>query len=192
MIAVIKYNAGNTTSVVNALHRLNVESIVTSDLDVLASADKIIFPGVGHAASAKESLQRSGVWELIPALSQPILGICLGMQLMCEYTDEGGVMGLNIFNTKVLKFPAEDRVPHMGWNEVYTEENSTLLQNLHFKDFYFVHSYFAELCDSTSGRCQYMVEFSAVLEKENFYACQFHPEKSSEVGAQLLQNFLSL
>ncbi|WP_116787324.1 imidazole glycerol phosphate synthase subunit HisH [Flavobacterium psychrotrophum] len=192
MIAIIKYNAGNTASVENAVRRLDYNCVVTDDAIQLQGADKVIFPGVGHAAPAMAYLKDKGLDSLIKNLKQPVLGICLGMQLMCNYTEEGNTNGLGIFDTGVVKFPPEDKVPHMGWNTVEHLDNILFNGIALNTDLYFVHSYYAGLCDATVGVCQYIVPFSAALQKDNFYAVQFHPEKSGKTGEQFLKNFLQL
>ncbi|MFP9099049.1 imidazole glycerol phosphate synthase subunit HisH [Flavobacterium sp. RHBU_24] len=192
MIAIVKYNAGNTMSVDNALKRLGYDCIITDDAATLQAADKVLFPGVGHAAPAMAYLKERGLHEIIRSLTQPVLGICLGMQLMCSYTEEGSTDGIGIFDTEVLKFPPEDKVPHMGWNSLQCLENVFLRDACHEKDMYFVHSYYAELCEYTTGVTDYILPFSAALQKNNFYAVQFHPEKSGSAGEQLLKNFLAL
>ncbi|WP_345765639.1 imidazole glycerol phosphate synthase subunit HisH [Chryseobacterium endophyticum] len=192
MIAIIKYNGGNVSSVQNALSRLQVESVVTDDFDTLRSADKVIFPGVGEASSTMKNLKEKGLDLLIPSLQQPVLGICLGMQLMCGNNEEGNTAGLGIFDLEVKKFPAGDIVPHMGWNTL-SAVNSPLFSNIeNDTDVYFVHSYYCELSEYTTSVCDYILPFSASLQKGNFYAMQFHPEKSGEAGSRLLENFLKL
>ena len=192
MIAIIKYNAGNVNSVQNALKRLNVQSIVTDDADLIRKADKIIFPGVGEASSTMKLLKEKGLDELIPTLKQPVLGICLGMQLMCKYSEEGNTEGLGIFDIEVKKFPANDVVPHMGWNTL-SDFTSDLFSGITADDdVYFVHSFYCELSENTTSVCNYILPFSASLQKDNFYAVQFHPEKSGDVGSRLLENFLKL
>ena len=192
MIAIIKYPAGNITSVENAINRLGYECIITDDAELLKSADKVIFPGVGEASTAMKSLKAKGLNKLIPALTQPVLGICLGQQLMCTFSEENNTECLGIFNTTVNKFPPKELVPHMGWNNVEVT-NSNLLKGVTAEDnFYFVHSYYAEPCDSTTGICNYILPFSAVMEKNNFYSTQFHPEKSADAGEKILKNFLEM
>ncbi|WP_294197628.1 imidazole glycerol phosphate synthase subunit HisH [uncultured Chryseobacterium sp.] len=192
MIAIIKYNGGNVSSVQNALSRLQVESVVTDDFDTLRSADKVIFPGVGEASSTMKNLKEKGLDLLIPSLQQPVLGICLGMQLMCGNNEEGNTAGMGIFDLEVKKFPAGDIVPHMGWNTL-SAVNSPLFSNIeNDTDVYFVHSYYCELSEYTTSVCDYILPFSASLQKGNFYAMQFHPEKSGEAGSRLLENFLKL
>ncbi|MBT8266639.1 MAG: imidazole glycerol phosphate synthase subunit HisH [Bacteroidia bacterium] len=192
MIAIIDYNAGNISSVRNALDRLGYESIITRDKDEIIVADKVILPGVGEASSAMHYLNEYNLTELIKGLGTPILGICLGMQLMCNYTEEGGIQCLGIFDTKVKMFPPEEKVPHMGWNNLVNLKGELFEGIKDNNDVYFVHSYFAELCPYTSAECDYILPFSAGLQKNNFYATQFHPEKSADIGEQILKNFLEL
>jgi len=192
MIAIIKYNAGNISSVQNALTRLGYESIITDDETQILNADKVIFPGVGEASSAMKYLIEKGLDKTILAIKKPILGICLGQQLMCESTEEGDTACLGIFNTQVKKFPATEIVPHMGWNS-FTKIEGELLKNLQPNaDVYFVHSYYAEINAQTTAVCDYIKPFSAAMQKDNFYATQFHPEKSADIGEQILKNFLEL
>lgn len=192
MIAVVKYNAGNIRSVQNALQRLGYESVVTDDSELLKNAEKVIFPGVGEASSAMKYLKDKSLDVVIKSLKQPVLGICLGQQLMCAFSEEGNVNCLGIFKTIVKKFPPRDIVPHMGWNNL-TNLNGVLFDGVsELDDFYFVHSYYAELCKDTTASCNYIVPFSAALNVNNFYATQFHPEKSGKIGETILQNFLTL
>jgi glutamine amidotransferase len=192
MIAILKYNAGNVKSVENAVKKLGYEVIVTDDEKQLKSADKVIFPGVGEARSAMKYLKENQLDKVIKSLQQPVLGICLGMQLMCEHSEEGNTTGLGIFQTKVKKFPPFDLVPQMGWNN-FTSLKGDLFQNINLEnDCYFVHSFYAEICTETTAVTDYILPFSAGLQKDNFYATQFHPEKSSETGIQILKNFLEL
>ncbi len=192
MIAIIKYPAGNITSVENAVNRLGYECVVTDDVEVLKNADKVIFPGVGEASTAMKYLIEKGLEKLIPSLTQPVLGICLGQQLMCNFSEENSTVCLGIFDTTVKKFPPTELVPHMGWNNVEVLESS-LTEGISEEDnFYFVHSFYAEPCDSTTAICNYILPFSAVMEKDNFYATQFHPEKSADAGEKILKNFLGI
>ena len=192
MIAIIDYDAGNVKSVQNALKKLGFEAVITSDIETIKNADKVIFPGVGEASSAMKKLQERGLDAVIPNLKQPVLGICLGMQLMCNASEEGNTKALGIFDCEVKLFPNSDIVPHMGWNNV-SEMKGKLLENISETDnFYFVHSYYAEICENTSSVCDYITPFSATLEKDNFYAAQFHPEKSGDAGFKLLENFLNV
>lgn len=192
MIAVVQYNAGNIRSVQNALGRLGYKSQLTDDPVILRKADKVIFPGVGEAGSAMTHLKEKGLDQVIRELVQPVLGICLGLQLMCKYSEEGATEGLGIFDTIVRKFPERDIVPHMGWNNFHTSAGSLMNQVNVDDDVYYVHAYYAEPCKDTRALCYYMLPFSAVLEKKNFYATQFHPEKSASTGEQILKNFLAL
>ncbi|WP_405377048.1 imidazole glycerol phosphate synthase subunit HisH [Nonlabens sp. Asnod3-A02] len=198
MIAIVKYNAGNIGSVTNALNRLGIENKVTDDPEELKAADKVIFPGVGEAGTAMNYLRERGLDQVIKELKQPVLGICLGMQLMCSHSEEGDTECLRIFDTTVKKFPATEgmKVPHMGWNSLNTEVvnlQSTILQGLQpAADVYYVHSYYAEVCENTVAACDYILPFSSVLQKDNFYATQFHPEKSAGIGEQILKNFIEL
>ncbi|MBQ8225042.1 MAG: imidazole glycerol phosphate synthase subunit HisH [Bacteroides sp.] len=194
-VAIIKYNAGNICSVDYALKRLGVEPLITSDEELLRGADKIIFPGVGEAATTMHFLQTSGLDRLIKELQQPLLGICLGMQLMCRHSEEGDVDCLGIFDAEVKRFVSrrhEEKVPHMGWNTL-SQTNSPL-----FKEFageesvYFVHSYYVPVNEHTAAVTNYIHPFSAALHKDNYYATQFHPEKSGSVGERILKNFLEL
>lgn len=192
MIAIIKYNGGNVNSVQNALDRLNVESMVTDDFDLIQKADKVIFPGVGEASSTMKILKQKGLDQLIPTLKQPVLGICLGMQLMCGNNEEGNTMGMGIFDIEVKKFPPQDLVPHMGWNTISDFKSPIFSGVSEENDLYFVHSFYCELSENTTSVCDYILPFSASLQKNNFYAMQFHPEKSGIVGSELLNNFLKL
>jgi len=192
MIAIIKYNAGNVKSVYNAVTRLGYDAIITDNFTEIQQADKVIFPGVGEASSAMKYLKEKGLDQVIKNLKQPTLGICLGQQLMCEYSEEGNTDCLNIFPIKVKLFPKTEIVPHMGWNTI-TALKSTLFNKVNeASDVYCVHSFYCELSDYTIAKTDYILEFSAALQKDNFYATQFHPEKSAGIGEQILENFLSL
>ena len=192
MTAIIKYNAGNTASVKNALNRLGCESIITDDRAELLAADRVIFPGVGEASSAMHYLKNRGLHTLIPELTQPVLGVCLGLQLMCAMSEEGDTECLGIFDAKVKLFPPRDIVPHMGWNNPKNMKSALFADVELNSDFYFVHSYYAEICPETIAVCEYIIPFSAAINKGNFYATQFHPEKSASAGEQILKNFLQL
>ncbi len=192
MIAILKYNAGNVASVENAINKLGYQTVATNDPSILKSAEKVIFPGVGEASSAMNYLRENGLDEVIKSLTQPVLGICLGMQLLCQYSEEGDTKGLGIFKTNVLKFPPNHIVPHIGWNN-FTSVKGKLFENSQPQsDCYFVHSYYAGICEETVAVTDYILPFSAALQKDNFYATQFHPEKSAKNGLQILQKFLSL
>lgn len=192
MIAILKYNAGNIQSVENAVQRLGYQTIVTDDVNELNAADKVIFPGVGEASSAMAYLKERQLDEVIKQLKQPVLGICLGMQLLCQFTEEGNTQGIGIFDNKVCLFPSTDIVPHMGWNDCNTLQGQLFQGIQEGADFYFVHSYCAEVNENTIATTNYILPFSAALQKDNFYAVQFHPEKSATIGNQLLKNFLKL
>ena len=192
MVAIIDYNAGNITSVKNALDRLGYNSIITSRHDEIMNADKVIFPGVGQASTAIRHLADKGLDKTIKSLTQPTLGICLGLQLMCRHSQEGDVECLGIFDTDVKLFPPNDIVPHMGWNNI-SDLSSPLFKNINEDDsHYFIHSYFAGICKYTIATCHYINSFSAAIQKDNYYATQFHPEKSGDVGDKILKNFLEL
>lgn len=192
MIAIIKYNAGNIKSVQNALSRLNVESVVTDNMESIRKADKVIFPGVGEAKTAMTYLKEKKLDELIKSLTQPFLGICLGQQLMCNHSEEGNTECLGIFEAHVRKFPTTGIVPHMGWNNIYDLKGDLFKNNKENEDVYFVHSYYVDLCKDTTAKCDYITPFSAALQKNNFYAAQFHPEKSADVGEKILQSFIKI
>ncbi|ATN05159.1 imidazole glycerol phosphate synthase subunit HisH [Chryseobacterium indologenes] len=192
MIAIIKYNGGNVSSVQNALDRLGVDSVITDDPEQITKADKVIFPGVGEASSTMKLLKEKGLDVLIPTLTQPVLGICLGMQLMCKENEEGNTEGMGIFDCKVKRFPPQGLVPHMGWNTISGQGLSLFGGLKAGSDVYFVHSYYCELSDCTTSVCDYILPFSASLQKDNFYAVQFHPEKSGGIGSQILNNFIRL
>ncbi|GBD87694.1 imidazole glycerol phosphate synthase subunit HisH [bacterium BMS3Abin03] len=192
MIAIIKYNAGNIRSVENAVKRLGYDCIITGNADKIRTASKVIFPGVGEASSAMNYLKRKKLDTLIKSLKQPVLGICLGQQLMCKYSDEGSTCCLGIFDASVKIFPPKELVPHIGWNNLENIKGE-LLKGINTNDnVYFVHSYYSETCENTIAVCSYIVLFSAAMQKDNFYATQFHPEKSAAAGEKILQNFLEL
>jgi len=191
-LVIIDYGAGNVQSVKYAMNRLGITAVLSKDPEVIKSADKIIFPGVGAAGPAMEALKENGLDKLIPTLKQPFFGICLGMQLMCTHSEEGDVNGLGIIDVNVQKFVGEEKIPHMGWNNV-TELKSTLFEGFNEdSQLYFVHSYYVPVNDYTIAQCSYINDFSAAIQKDNFYACQFHPEKSGDVGEQLLKKFIAL
>ncbi|MCH9659333.1 MAG: imidazole glycerol phosphate synthase subunit HisH [Bacteroidetes bacterium] len=191
-IVIINYGAGNIKSIEFALARLGYQAVLSKDPETIRKADKVIFPGVGEASSAMTKLKDSGLDILIPSLIQPVLGICLGMQLMCESSEEGNTVGLGIFNTAVKRFNQEVKVPQIQWNAIQ-DPSSELFNGILEGDFiYMVHSYYAPLIEDTIASCNYGINYSAALAKDNFYGTQFHPEKSSSVGRQLLQNFINL
>lgn len=194
-VAIVKYNAGNVCSVEYALKRLGIEATLTADEAELRAADKIIFPGVGEAATTMSFLHASGLDKVVAGLRQPILGICLGMQLMCKHSEEGDVDCLGIFDAEVKHFISdkhEDKIPHMGWNTL-TDVKGKLFSGFSAEEFvYFVHSYYVPVNEYTVAVTDYIHPFSAALQKDNFYATQFHPEKSGSVGERILRNFLAV
>lgn len=192
MIAILNYNAGNIQSVQNAFKRLGYESKVTDDPDELINAEKVVIPGVGEAGSAMKYIRERGLDKVILSLKQPVLGICLGLQIMCSYSDEGGTKCLGIFDSMVKKFPPFDKVPHMGWNNFSALKGDLLRGIRQDDDVYYVHSYYASITIHTVAICDYILPFSAALHRDNFYATQFHPEKSADIGVTILQNFLQL
>jgi imidazole glycerol-phosphate synthase subunit HisH len=191
-IAIVDYGAGNIWSVQLALQRLGVESFLTSSADELLAADKVIFPGVGEASSAMQQLRNTGLDRIIPKLECPVLGICLGMQLMCRFSEEGNTSGLGIFPVDVKRFTTEVKVPHMGWNTITNLKTPLFNGSQESEYMYLVHSYYAPIAPETIAVCDYGQSFSAALHKNNFYGVQFHPEKSGAMGARVLENFLKL
>lgn len=194
MIAIVDYDTGNLRSVCNALERIGVQYVLTDDAEVIKSADKVLLPGVGEASSAMEKLHERGLCDVIKSLTQPVLGICIGMQLMCRYSEEGNTECLAIFDTDVRRFTADKfagvKVPHMGWNEICNLKTS-LFKGLKERDFvYFVHSFAPEMCTEAIATSENGVRFAAALNKRNFYGTQFHPEKSGKIGEIILKNFV--
>jgi glutamine amidotransferase len=191
-IIIIDYGAGNIKSIQFAFKRLGIDAILSSNIDAIKTADKVIFPGVGEASSAMKMLQESGLDKIIPTLKQPVLGICLGMQLMCNFSEEGNTKGLGIFDVEIKRFSNAVKVPQMGWNTV-SNLKSALFTGVKENEFmYSVHSFYAENCKESIATTTYEIEYAAALQKDNFYGVQFHPEKSSVAGEQLLKNFLAL
>ena len=194
-IAIVKYNAGNIRSVMGALNRLGINPVLTDNEELLRGADKVIFPGVGEASTTMEYLRAHGLDRIIKELKQPVLGICLGQQLMCSRSEEGNAECLGIFDVPVLKFNPqrhEDKVPHMGWNTIETTSDG-IFKGFSKPEFvYFVHSFYVPVCEWTAARTEYILPFTASLHKDNFYATQFHPEKSGPTGERILKNFLDI
>ncbi len=193
-VAVVKYNAGNIFSVMNALRRMGVEPVLTDKADELRKADRVIFPGQGEASNAMAYLHEHGLDEVIRSLSQPVLGICIGQQLLCRHSEEGNVDCLGIFDAEVKRFcPTrhEDKVPCMGWNKL-SHVSSPIMQGIEGEYVYFVHSFYVPLCPETIATADYILPYSAALHKDNFYATQFHPEKSGSVGERIIKNFMEL
>ena len=191
-IVIINYGAGNIQSIMFAIERLGFKAVLSNDWKEIKAADKIIFPGVGEASSAMKMLIDSGLDVLIPTLKQPVLGICLGMQLMCNKSEEGNTAGLEIFDVDVVKFTPKVKVPQMGWNQIYNLK-SDLFKGISEKEYmYLVHSFYAPNCIEAISTTNYEVEYASALKKNNFYGTQFHPEKSGDVGEQILGNFLKL
>lgn len=213
-VVVVKYNAGNIFSVIHALQRMGVEPLLTDNAEELRSADRVIFPGQGEASNAMHYLRERGLDRIIPSLTNPVLGICIGQQLMCRHSEEGDVDCLGIFDAEVKRFVPlrhEDKIPHMGWNTLHPVQNeelrmknksnqsenkgnsgSSLFEGLDGEFVYFVHSYYVPVCQHTAAVTEYIHPFSAAMQKDNFFATQFHPEKSGRVGQQILRNFLEL
>ena len=194
-LAIIKYNAGNIQSVITALERLGVSGEVTDDAEKIRLADKVIFPGVGEASSAMKSLRENNLDKLIKELKQPVLGICVGMQLLCKYSEENDTECLGIVPVKVLKFKSQNikiKIPQVGWNTIY-DLKTNLFRNVQENSYiYNVHSYYAEDSEHTIAKCDYGLEYAAAIQKDNFYGVQFHTEKSAETGDKIIQNFLEL
>ena len=194
-VAIVKYNAGNIYSVVNALKRLGIEPLLTDDAELLKKADKVLFPGQGHAAEAMDYLKARRLDEVIRNLKQPVFGICVGQQLLCKHSEEGDAECIGIFDAEVKRFQPErheDKVPCIGWNKLF-DTKSPLMEGLGEHPYvYFVHSYYVPICKETIATADYIIPYSASMHKDNFYTCQFHPEKSGKVGEQILKNFLAL
>ena len=194
-LVIIKYNAGNIQSVENALHRLDIRATITDDPDAIRSADKVIFPGVGEAETTMNYLKERNLDELISSLKQPVLGVCVGLQLLCEHSEEGDVDCIGVFPNKVRKFISTDnslKIPHMGWNTIHDLKTPLFTDVSENSYVYYVHSFAADISEYTIATTDYISPFSAALHKNNFYAVQFHPEKSADVGSQIIQNFIAL
>jgi len=191
-IVIINYGAGNIQSIMFAIERLGFKAVLSNNPEEIQSADKVIFPGVGEASSAMKKLIESGLDSLIPKLTQPVLGICLGMQLMCKSSEEGNTKGLGIFDVDVIKFTENVKVPQMGWNQIYNLK-SDLFKDVAENEFmYLVHSFHVPYCDEAIATTNYDVEYASALQKSNFYGTQFHPEKSGDAGEKILGNFLKM
>ena len=191
-IVIIDYGAGNIQSIKFAIKRLGYDAVLSSDVEEIRSADKVIFPGVGEASSAMKMLKSTGLDKVIPTLKQPVLGICLGMQLMCTYCEEGDTDGLGIFHANVVKFNNKLKVPQIGWNRIY-DLKSNLFNGINEQEFvYLVHSFYVKGCEETIASTEYGVEYTSAIQKDNFYGVQFHPEKSSDAGEKILENFLKV
>ena len=195
-IAIVKYNAGNVYSVVNALRRLGIDPILTDDAEKLKAADRVVFPGQGEARGAMDYLRARHLDQVIRDLKQPVLGICIGQQLLCRHSEEGNVDCIGVFDAEVKRFQPtrhEDKVPCMGWNKLCRTENERLFEGLGDDPYvYFVHSYYVPVCEHTAAIADYILPYSAALHKDNFYTCQFHPEKSGTVGERIIKNFLEI
>jgi glutamine amidotransferase len=193
-VVILDYGAGNTQSVLYALKRCGITPIITNNQALIKTADAVIFPGVGHATQAKAELIKTQLWDLIPTLKQPVLGVCLGMQLLANSTEEGDIAGLGIIDTQVVRFTEElVKVPHMGWNEVELTTENPLFAGIATNEFgYFVHSYYMKNCKQTIATASYQQSITAAVQQHNFFGCQFHPEKSGAFGDQILTNFLTL
>ena len=191
-IAIIDYGAGNIQSIKFAFQRIGINPVLTHNSETILKADKIIFPGVGEASSAMKKLKATGLDVLIPTLNQPVLGICLGMQLMCKFSEEGNTNGLGIFDAEVKKFSNKVKVPQIGWNQI-SALKTDLVDGISENEYmYLVHSFYAPICSETIAISNYELDYSSALQKENFYGTQFHPEKSSSAGQRVLENFLKL
>lgn len=191
-LTIVNYGAGNIKSIQFAFERLGIRAILSNNIEVIKASDKVIFPGVGEASSAMTKLKQSGLDDLIPKLRQPVLGICLGMQLMCKHTEEGDTAGLGIFDTKVKRFTNNVKVPQMGWNTI-NNLKSDLFKGINANEYmYLVHSYYAQNCPESIATTEYETEYASALEHDNFFGVQFHPEKSGKIGENILKNFIEL
>jgi glutamine amidotransferase len=192
MIAIIQYNAGNAYSMYNALYKLGHKAVITADHDVIYKAERVIFPGVGQASTAMQYLHETGLDTLIKSLTQPTLGVCLGQQIFCQFSEENQTPCLGIFDVAVKRFPPGNIIPHIGWNQIF-DLKSSLFHNIQLdSDVYFVHSYYCEISKYTIATCDYILPFAAAMQHDNFYATQFHVEKSGTIGQNILLNFLKI
>ncbi len=191
-VVIIDYNAGNVQSLKFALERLDIKAKLSDKPEIIKAADKVIFPGVGEASTTMRYLQAKKLDKLIPSLKQPVLGICLGMQLLCAFSEEGDTTCLNVFPQEVRRFKPKLKVPHIGWNTISDLKKDLFTEKLEQQYVYFVHSFYVEKGNYTTATCDYITPFSAALQKDNFYATQFHPEKSGSIGASILENFLNV
>jgi len=191
-LVIVNYGAGNIQSIKFAFKRLGVDAVLSDKAEEIEAADRVIFPGVGEASSAMNKLKASGLDKIIPELQQPVLGICLGMQLMCHSSEEGNTVGLGIFDTDVVRFTNSVKVPQIGWNQIINLKSALFKDVIEKDHIYLVHSYYAPICEETIAVTEYEMAYSSALQKDNFYGVQFHPEKSSKVGSRILKNFLDL
>ena len=191
-IIIIDYGAGNIKSIQFAFKRLGYEAILTSDPELIKAADKVIFPGVGEASNAMQKLKASGLDKVIPNLKQPVLGICLGMQLLCNHSEEGDTKGLGVFDVEVRKFTKAVKVPQMGWNKITNLKSDLFTDIAEGEYMYLVHSFYAEQCSETIATTNYETNYASALQHNNFYGVQFHPEKSGFIGSKILENFMNL
>lgn len=191
-VVIIDYNAGNVQSLKFALERLDIKAKLSDKPEIIKAADKVVFPGVGEASTTMRYLQAKKLDKLIPSLKQPVLGICLGMQLLCAFSEEGDTTCLNVFPQEVRRFKPKLKVPHIGWNTISDLKKDLFTEKLEQQYVYFVHSFYVEKGNYTTATCDYITPFSAALQKDNFYATQFHPEKSGSIGASILENFLNV
>lgn len=191
-VVIIKYNAGNVQSVMYALDRIGVSYRLSDSIEDIQSAERIIFPGVGEASTAMNSLIASGLDKLIPTLKQPFLGTCVGMQLLCRYSEESDTTCLGIFDLDIKRFPKTDyfKIPQTGWNDIYDLQSPITQRIAEHSYVYYNHAYYAPICENTAAKTNYILEYSAILQKDNFYACQFHSEISGDIGQKVFENFL--
>lgn len=191
-IAILSYGAGNVASVQNALERLGVKAFISDNSAELMQADRLIFPGVGHATHAMQQIKQRGLHEVLKSFERPLLGICLGMQLMGRRSEEGATQGLGLIDFDVKQFKISAKIPHMGWNSIDIRESLLFKGIPNGSYFYFVHSYYAQICKNSIATCEYEIPFTAAVSKDNYFGVQFHPEKSGEAGMEILRNFINL